>query len=42
MLSFYALRRTMSNFLVYNFHDCVSKVMVVVKKADFSFDAGSF
>ena len=41
-LTFYVLRRTMSKFSVSNFHDCVTKVMTVSKKADFCFVAGPF
>ena len=34
-LTFYVLRRTISHFSASNFHDCVSKVMVVSKKSHF-------
>ena len=34
-LVFYAIRCTISNFSASSFHDCVSKVMVVSKKANF-------
>ena len=34
-LTFYALRRTVSHFSASNFHDCVSKVIVVSKKVHF-------